>query len=69
MRYSLRWCFEQLLHRPPLVVFQQGEVEAVLIRADAACAFIQVLHLHQRAVGVVEDDKAFSAGRETGKDM
>lgn len=51
------------------MVLQQGEVEAVLVRADAACAFVQVLDLHQGAVGVVEDYKAFSAGRETGKDV
>lgn len=51
------------------MVFQQGEVEAVLMRDDAACAFVQVLDLHQRAVGVVEDYKAFSAGQETGKDV
>lgn len=67
--YSLGLCSEQLLHRSTLVVFQQREVEAVLVRAGAACALIQELDLHQRAVGVVEDDKAFGAGRQTGKDM
>lgn len=51
------------------MVFQQREVEAVLIRSATACALIQGLDLHQRAVGVVEDDKAIGAGGETGKHM
>lgn len=62
-RNSLRWRFEQLLHRASLVVFQQREVEAALVRA-ATCALIQGLGLHQRAVGVVEDDKTLGAGGE-----
>lgn len=68
-RYSLRWRFEQLLHRASLVVFQQREVEAVLVRAAAPAtgALIQGLGLHQRAVGVVEDDKTLGAGGELGK--
>lgn len=48
------------------MVFQQREGEAVLVRA-ATCALIQGLGLHQRAVGVVEDDKTLGAGGELGK--
>lgn len=45
-RYSLRRRFEQLLGRAAVVVLQQGEVEAVLVR-PAADAHVQGLHLHQ----------------------
>lgn len=55
---SLGGSFEQSLHHAPLMVFQQGEVEAVLVGAAAAPTFIQGLHLHQRAMGVVENHKA-----------
>lgn len=63
--YSLRGSFEQPLHHASLVVFQQGEVEAVLVRAAAAApAFVYRLHLHQRAMGVVEYHKTLRPARD-----
>ncbi len=63
--YSLWGSFEQPLHHASLVVFQQGEVEAVLVWAAAAApAFLYRLHLHQRAMGVVEYHKTLRPARD-----
>lgn len=67
LRYSLRGSFEQPLHHASLVVFQQGEVEAVLVGAAAAPAFIYRLHLHQRAMGVIEHHETLRTGKEGEK--
>ena len=56
-KHSLGGSLEEPLHHASLVVFQQGEVEAVLVGTAAAPAFIYRLHLHQRAMGVVEYHK------------
>lgn len=57
--HSLRGGFEQLLHHASLVVLQQCEAEAVLTGP------IHRLHLHQRAVGVVQDHKTLCAAPHT----
>ena len=61
---SLGGRFEEPLHQAPLVVFQQGEIEAVVVGAAAAPAFVHRLQLHQRAVGVVENHKTLPTAKE-----
>lgn len=64
LNYSLRGSFDEPLHHASLVVFQQREVEAVLAGASAAPAFFYRLHLHQRAMGVVQHHKTLRAVRD-----
>lgn len=51
------------------MVFQQGEVEAVLVGDAAAPAFIYWLHLHQRAMGVVEYHETLRAAQEKEREL
>lgn len=46
------------------MVFQQGEVEAVLAGAADAPAFLDWLHLHQGAMGMVDNHKTLPTVQE-----
>lgn len=59
--HSLRGSFDEPLKQASLVVFQQREIEAVFEGAPTGPAFLYWLHLHQRAMGMVEHHKTLRA--------
>lgn len=59
--HSLRGSFDEPLKQASLVVFQQHEIEAVFEGAPTGPAFLYWLHLHQRAMGMVEHHKTLRA--------
>lgn len=59
--HSLRGSFDEPLKQASLVVFQQREIEAVFEGAPTGPTFLYWLHLHQRAMGMVEHHKTLRA--------